>query len=217
MSASIINHLTNDDIKKSLKDKISDKNFNLLIKSKIAIAGLGGLGSHVAILLARAYVGHIHLIDYDKIDLSNINRQAYKLSQVNMLKTDALKDIISEINPFIKVTIKNEKIDSNNIIEIFNGYSIICEAFDNAECKALLINNIMKLYPETKIVAASGIGGYLSSNKIVTEKINDNLYICGDRNSDIEIYGSLTAARVNICASHQANMIIRLILGINEI
>ncbi len=67
MSASIINHLTNEDIKKSLKDKISDKNFNLLIKSKIAIAGLGGLGSHVAILLARAYVGHIHLIDMTKL------------------------------------------------------------------------------------------------------------------------------------------------------
>lgn len=204
------------DVKNSMLNWLSETEYQLLNDSSVVIAGLGGLGSHISVLLARTGVGHIHLIDFDTVDLSNINRQAYKLSQLNMFKTDALKEIIYEINPYIDITMQNIRINEYNVEKIFKPFNLICEAFDNAEDKALLVNKVLEIYPFTKIVASSGMAGFMSSNIIKTNKINERLYICGDNVRDIDVCGNLTAARVSLCAAHQANMIIRLILGINE-
>ena len=70
----------------------------------VAIAGLGGLGSNVAFALARLGVGHLHLIDFDRVDLTNLNRQQYLLRHVGMYKTDALKEQLLQINPYLDIT-----------------------------------------------------------------------------------------------------------------
>ncbi len=180
------------------------------LNSSVSICGLGGLGSNIAICLARAGVGKLHLIDFDRVDLSNINRQQYKISQIGLFKTDALKENLLEINPYCEIKTDCLKLTENNISVIKNS-DIICEAFDNAECKAMLVNEVLEKFPEKYIVSASGMSGLHSANSIQTRKVMRKLYICGDEKSDIEKDGTLFSSRVMVCAGHQANVILQII------
>lgn len=191
--------------------------FEKVKAAKVAIAGLGGLGSNIAVSLARTGVGHLHLIDFDIVEPSNLNRQQYKIKHLGLYKTEALKNEIEEINPFIEVTIDTVQVTEENIKSLFEDDDIICEAFDNPKAKALIVNNIIECYPQKKIVSASGMAGYESSNTIITRKITDNFYLCGDGTTGAMVGRGLMAPRVSICAGHQANMILRLILGIDEV
>lgn len=191
--------------------------FEKVKAAKVAIAGLGGLGSNIAISLARTGVGQLHLIDFDIVEPSNLNRQQYKIKHLGLYKTEALKNEIEEINPFIKVTIDTVQVTEENIQSLFKDDDIVCEAFDNPKAKALLVNTLVECYPLKKIVSASGMAGYESSNTIITKKITDNFYLCGDGITGAMVGRGLMAPRVSICAGHQSNMILRLILGIEEI
>lgn len=188
-----------------------------LKKGKVAIAGLGGLGSNIAVMLARSGVGQLLLVDYDLVEPSNLNRQNYYIGHLGMPKTIALKKQIAQINPFARVKIKTTKVTEDNVVELFCGYDIICEAFDKAKAKAMLVNTALEKLPEIKIVAASGLAGYDSSNLIQTKKAMKNLYICGDFKNEAKVGRGLMAPRVHICAGHQANMVLRLFLGIEDV
>ena len=200
-----------------MKARYSSPVFEKLKNAKVAILGLGGLGSNIAINLARTGVYNLHLIDFDIVEPTNLNRQQYKIKHLGMYKTEALKMEIKEINPYINVTEDNIKVDPSNFKNLVENDDIICEAFDNKEDKSMLVNAHFQYYPQKKLVAASGMAGYESSNNIITRKISNNFYICGDGISESKIGNSLMAPRVSICAGHESNMIIRLILGINEI
>lgn len=191
--------------------------FYKIKEAKVIIIGLGGLGSNIAIMLTRIGINNLLLIDFDTVDPSNINRQHYNMSHLGLYKTDALKKQILEINPFSKAQTLNIKIDNLNIDSIIldNDYNIVCESVDDPEIKAFLINKILLKYKTKKIVASSGMAGYFSSNKIQTKKIFDNLYVCGDFISESKINNGLMAPRVQICAGHQANMILRLIMDLS--
>lgn len=184
--------------------------------AKVAIAGLGGLGSHIAIELARTGVGHLHLVDFDIVEPSNLNRQMYKICHLGMKKTEALAQEIKEINPYIEVQIDTIRVTEDNVLELFKEDEIVCEAFDKPEAKAMLVNTLLGERKNVKIVAASGMAGYDSSNKIQTKKVNKRFYLCGDLYNGAKPGMGLMAPRVSICAGHQANMILRLILGIEE-
>jgi len=187
-----------------------------LKNGKVAIAGLGGLGSNIAVMLARIGVGKLLLVDFDKVEVSNLNRQHYNVSHIGMFKTEALYSQIEKINPFVEIEVKNVFIDSENVIDIFSGYTIVCEAFDNPKNKAVLVNGLLEA-GDKSIVAASGMAGFESSNKVNTVHKFKNLYICGDSEpSEYEGIGFM-APRVMICAGHQANMVLRLLLGIEEV
>ena len=186
--------------------------FEKLKKTKICILGLGGLGSNVAVLLARAGIGYLKLVDFDIVEASNLNRQQYRISHIGMKKTKAIKNIIKEINPFVKVDILDTKVDKENISSIVKDIKIIVEAFDRAETKAMAIEKL--LTNKNKIViSASGMAGLGSSNEIITRRVRDNFYLIGDNYSDYEEYSGIMSTRVMICAAHQANMVLRLILG----
>ena len=185
-------------------------------KAFVAICGLGGLGSNIAVMLARTGVGKLLLIDFDVVEPSNLNRQSYYIKHLGMNKTDALKMQIQEINPYIEVITKNVLLNENNVGEILKDCNIVCEAFDNPVYKAEIVNYIIENMPNTKIIASSGMAGYESSNIIKTEKKFKNLYVCGDGVYEARQGRGLMAPRVNICAGHQANMILRIILGIYE-
>lgn len=182
----------------------------------VGIAGLGGLGSNIAISLARMGIGKLILIDFDIVEPSNLNRQSYYISHLGMPKCDALKMQIEQINPFIKVTAINCKVNEENVYSLLNGCDVICEAFDNPNAKAMLVNTVMEKLPNTPIVCGSGMAGYETSNTVITKNPMKNLYICGDGVTGAEIGRGLMAPRVQICAGHQANMIVRLLLGIYE-
>lgn len=183
-----------------------------LKKVKVCILGLGGLGSNVAVLLARSGIGYLKLVDFDIVEASNLNRQQYRISHINMKKVEAIKNIIKEINPFVEVDILDIKVSKENIHSIVGDIEIVVEAFDRAETKAMLMEELLTNTNKI-VVSASGMAGLGSANEIVTKKIKDNFYLVGDNYSDYEEYLGIMSTRVMICAAHQANMVLRLILG----
>lgn len=183
-----------------------------LKKAKVCILGLGGLGSNVAVLLARAGLGSLKLVDFDIVEASNLNRQQYRISHIGMKKTEAIKTIIKEINPFVEIEVLDIKVDRENILSAVGDVEIVVEAFDVAETKAMAIEELL-INGDKILVSASGMAGIGSANEIITRKIRDNFYLVGDNYSDYEEYSGIMSTRVMICAAHQANIVLRLILG----
>lgn len=184
--------------------------------ASVAVCGLGGLGSNVAISLARAGIGKLHLIDFDRVDISNLHRQQYGISHLGRYKTEAMEQILSEISPYCEVVTDTIRLNDENL-SLVADCSIICECFDNAECKAMLVNGVSECYPEKYIVAASGMSGLHTGNTIQTKRLGRRLYICGDGMSDVSEDGTLFAPRVMLCAAHQANTVLRIIAGEFEV
>lgn len=179
----------------------------------VGIAGLGGLGSHIAMSLARMGVGNLVLADFDYVDISNIQRQNYSLSHLNMPKTEAISEQLLAVHPTIKLDSHIYMVDEKNATEIFSNCDVVCEAFDDPSAKAMIVQVLLSECPNLKIVAASGMAGYGSGNSIHTRKAMNRLYLCGDEESELHIDGQLFAARVALCANQQALMTLRLLLG----
>lgn len=179
----------------------------------VAVCGLGGLGSNIAVSLARAGIGRLILVDFDKVDISNLHRQQYKASQVGGWKTDALSENLKEIAPYLTVITHTCRIDESNFHQILADADIICEAFDNAEAKAMLVNGVLECMPDKYLVSASGMAGFDSANAIRTRKISSRFYLCGDGVSDVADDIGLVSSRVMACAAHQAHMVLRILAG----
>ena len=184
------------------------KNFE---SATVAVCGLGGLGSNIAFALARAGIGKLILIDFDNVDITNLHRQQYKASQIGMNKTNALRDNLLEIAPYAAIETHSVRISENNTEVLLEKADIICEAFDDADCKAMLVNLVAERMPEKYLVAASGIAGFGSANTIQTRRISKRFYLCGDGASDVQSEGSLVASRVMLCAAHQAHTVLRIL------
>ena len=180
----------------------------------VAVCGLGGLGSNIAISLARAGVGKLILIDFDRVDVTNLHRQQYKAGQVGMAKPDALLSNLKEIAPYTEFETHFEKVTAENVSALLAHADVVCEAFDNAEAKAMLVNAVLETMPDKYLVAASGMAGFDSGNAIMTRRVTKRFYICGDGKSDVNDGIGLVAPRVMLCAAHQALTAIRLILGL---
>ena len=183
-----------------------------LKKTRVCILGLGGLGSNVAVLLARSGIGYLKLVDFDIVEVSNLNRQQYRISHIGIKKTEAMKSIIREINPFVEVDILDIKVDRENIYSTVGDIEIVVEAIDRAETKAMLMEELLTNTNKI-VVSASGMAGLGSANEVITRKIKENFYLIGDNYSDYEEYSGIMSTRVMLCAAHQANMVLRLILG----
>ena len=94
----------------------------------VAICGLGGLGSNIAISLARAGVGKLILIDFDKVDVTNLHRQQYKASQIGRYKTEALSENLKEIAPYVELETHTTRMTEQNVVELLKEADVICEA-----------------------------------------------------------------------------------------
>ncbi|MBQ6008482.1 MAG: sulfur carrier protein ThiS adenylyltransferase ThiF [Kiritimatiellae bacterium] len=184
--------------------------------ARVAVCGLGGLGSNVSIALARAGVGHLHLIDFDRVEPSNLNRQQYAAAQVGLPKAEALRANLAAVNPFCDVMAETVRVTSENLAALLTDDDIVCEAFDRAEAKAMLVSGVLEAFPEKSVVAASGMSGLASANAITTRRLSKRLYLCGDGTTDVDDGLGLYGARVLVCAAHQATMILRLIDGTEE-
>lgn len=189
---------------------------NKISAARVAVCGLGGLGSNIAIALARAGVGHLHLIDFDRVDLTNLNRQQYAVGQLGQYKTDALRETLSLVSPYCDVTCDTIQVTEENLPDLLKTEDYICEAFDRAEAKAMLVSGVLEHFPEKYLVAASGLAGLGSANTIQTRRVSQRFYLCGDGTSDSSVGLGLVASRVLVCAAHEANMILRLIAGETE-
>lgn len=209
--------ITKAEFEQTLLERQTKEVREKLKKGRVAIAGLGGLGSNITLMLARTGIQSLFLADFDTVDISNLNRQAYTIEQIGMKKTEALTQLIRQVNPWIEVELYQGRITSKNARELFEGYPILCEAFDDPDAKAELIETALIELPNTTIISGNGMAGTYSSNLIKTRKTMGRLYVCGDETHGISKEESLTSARVSICAGHEANMAIRLILGEEDI
>lgn len=199
-----------------MSSRHTPKVHNKLKKSCVAICGLGGLGSNIAVMLARIGVGRLVLIDFDVVEPSNLNRQSYFISDLGKLKTEALSAQIAQINPFIATQTHNLRITQENLPTLFKDCDIVCEAFDSAVAKAMIAQNFHAHFPQTPLICASGLAGYGQSNAIKTQKIAQNFYVCGDLVSEAKVGNGLMSPRVNICAAHQANLMLDLLVAMKE-
>ena len=184
--------------------------------ASVGIAGLGGLGSHIAVLLARLGVGRLVLADFDRVDVTNLNRQHYFLPHLGRYKTEALAEQFRQINPWLDYEIHTCKVTADNAPALFRGCQVVCEAFDRAEEKAMLVQAVLTGLPDTLLVSGSGMAGSGSANAIRSRRAMGRLYLCGDGESEMEQGRGLMAPRVAVCAAHQATLVMRLLLGETE-
>ena len=194
--------VSREEIRAALLDRHTAATQDKLDAAHVAICGCGGLGSTIAVALTRIGVGHLHL-----------NRQQYFLKDLGQYKTEALRSNLRQINPFIDITIDTVKVTDENVPMLFGNEDIICEAFDVPENKTMLVNAVLENLPNKKLVSASGMAGFRSSNLVNTRRVSKNFYFCGDGETAPVPGAGLMAPRVGVVACHEANMITRLILG----
>lgn len=204
---------TEEEWKQQLVDRCGEEVASKIQQAQVAVAGLGGLGSNIATMLVRMGVEHLTLIDFDRVDFSNLHRQQYFAEQIGEYKTEALAENLRRINPYIKLKLCCERVSEENLPQLFTDADIICEAFDKPQAKAMLVNGVLEYFPGKVIVAASGMAGLGDGNLIKARKLNKRLYLCGDGVSDCETT-SVHAARVTLCAAQQAHLVQRIILGL---
>lgn len=195
---------TKEEMIRSLEERHGRDFHRKMSVASVAVCGLGGLGSNIAIALARAGIGRLHIIDFDTVDISNLNRQQYFADQTGEYKTKALSDILLKIAPYCQVTADCVKLTEANIPDLLKNDGIICEAFDSAEQKAMLVNCVLETFPEKYLISGSGMAGTGSANLIRTRKVTSHFVVCGDEESDVDEAGSLVSARVMLCAAHEA-------------
>ena len=190
---------------------------NAFLNATVAVCGLGGLGSNIANALTRAGIGKLILIDFDKVDIKNLNRQQYKMSQIGKYKTESCLENLREISPYTEIEIHTVKLTEENIPKLLGTADIICEAFDKADQKAMLVNTVLETFPDKYILSGTGMAGFGSANTIQSRKAFGKLYLSGDEKSDVNNGVGLVASRVMVCAAHEAHMVLRILSGEKDV
>ncbi len=175
----------------------------------VGIAGLGGLGSAIAVALARLGVGRLILVDFDIVEPSNLNRQQYFIDQLGLAKSEALEINLKRINPYVTYETHTTRVTPENMDALFDGVDVMVEAFDRADQKAMLLQH----FKGAPLVAASGLAGYGSGETIGVRKMGARIYIVGDLETGAAPGCGLMAPRVGIAAHMQANLVLRILLG----
>ncbi|HHX38147.1 MAG TPA: sulfur carrier protein ThiS adenylyltransferase ThiF [Clostridiaceae bacterium] len=212
--------LASDSIESSfraaLQERLGRNLYEQVAAAHVAILGLGGLGSHAAMNLARNGVGALTLIDFDRVEMSNLHRQQYRLCDLGRYKSDALSEMIRTFNPLVTLHPYAVRLTPDKTISYVAEVDIILECFDDAEEKAWLVRTVRRHFPKKPLITASGMAGLNSANLIHTRQVSHNFYLCGDEVSDVEQEGALICPRVAVCAGHQALLALRLIAGLEE-
>lgn len=179
----------------------------------VGIAGLGGLGSAVAVALARVGVGKLIVADFDVVEPSNLNRQQYFVDQIGLLKTDALRANLRRINPYVTVEAHAVRLTPDNLFPLFATVDVMIEAFDRADQKAMLLQAFTAQRAETPLIGASGMAGFGADERIGIKTLGRHVYIVGDLKTGARPGCGLMAPRVGIAASMQADLAVQLIVG----
>lgn len=199
-----------ESFQENLIKKIGKDNFIKIQSARIGLAGAGGLGSNCALNLVRVGFKKLSIMDFDVVSPSNLDRQFYFLDQVGMNKTEALKANLLRVNPNLELKVVSERIEKDNIKELFKDCDVVVECLDSAEYKSMLVEELLVL--GKFVVAVSGIGGIGSSDELKTHRVKKNLIIVGDLESDINSKPALSP-RVNIAAAKQADIVLDYIIS----
>lgn len=182
-------------------------------RARVGVAGCGGLGSAVAITLARLGIGALRLVDFDIVEPSNLNRQQFFIDQIGRMKTDALAENLKRINPYVRIEAIQTRLGRNNIAATFAGCDAVAECFDDPACKRDMTVAMRREMPGVPLVTVSGIAGTGPAKAIGARKVFENVWLVGDETSETAPGMGLLAPRVAVAAGHQANLIMRILLG----
>jgi sulfur carrier protein ThiS adenylyltransferase len=194
---------------KTLYERFGEERLRKVQSVRVGIAGAGGLGSNCAFNLVRCGFRKIRIADFDSVEHSNLNRQFYFSDQVGKKKVEALKDNLLRINPNAEIEAFDGRIERYNIQSVFQGCDILVEAFDKAEDKSMLAENM--LGKVGLLVSASGLAGFGDPDEIKVHRIKDNFIIVGDLTSDSSVNPPISP-RVNVAAAKQADVILEYVL-----
>jgi sulfur carrier protein ThiS adenylyltransferase len=171
---------------------------------KIGIAGAGGIGSNVAVHLVRAGCTSLKLVDFDRVELSNLNRQFYFVDQLGEYKVDMLRKNLLRISPDAVIETARLRLTPENMLETFRDCQLLVEGFDDREAKKLLIESFAER--NIPIVSASGIAG----SEIDTIRVHrlGNCTIAGDFQSDFQT-NRLYGPKISIIAAMMADFVLK--------
>lgn len=181
---------------------------------RVAVLGCGGLGSNVAMMLVRAGVRRLVLVDHDLVEASNLDRQLFFLDQVGRRKTEALADTLRRIEPGLDLAIETVRMRHGNVAALCAGCDAVAEAVDSAEGKVMVLDALAEGLPGVPVVTVSGLAGCATASAIATERLSDDVWVVGDLASDVRDGLPLVSSRVMVAAAHQAHAIVRLALGL---
>ena len=173
---------------------------------KIGIAGIGGIGSNVARILAQAGLGQIKIVDFDTVEAGNLNRQFYRISQVGQKKTESLAGNLIEICPDMDIEVVEKKIGPGDAADLFADCSIVVEGLDDKGLKKMIIEELASC--GIPVVAASGIAG--PDMETVDVKQMGACHIVGDLSSDQDDH-ELFPPKIGLITSIMAGIALRLI------
>lgn len=173
---------------------------------KIGIAGCGGIGSNCANNLLRLGFRDFILIDFDRVDYTNLNRQFYFYNQIGNYKTEMLKNNLQIINPDVLVKTNIIKVNSENVYSLFKECDMVIEGFDNPANKKMIIEG---LYSRIPLITTSGLGDYWKLDDIKIREVNKNLTIIGDLVSDTEKSQSPLSPGVSVTAGKVAGEVLK--------
>ncbi|MGL1863891.1 MAG: sulfur carrier protein ThiS adenylyltransferase ThiF [Pseudodesulfovibrio sp.] len=185
---------------------IGEERLRYLQSITVGIAGAGGLGSNCAMHLVRSGFKHFVLTDFDRVDESNLNRQAYTMNQVGQLKVMALSENLKAVNPDLDIDVRAGEVTPDNMEALFMHCDVIVEAFDDPMVKKVLVETF--LATDKLVVAASGIGGTGDSDAMVTRKVRDNFYMIGDMTTECSMEDPPLSPKVAIAAAKQADVVL---------
>ena len=190
---------------------LTERERHILENAKVGIAGAGGLGSNVAMLLVRAGMKKLVIADFDVVNESNLNRQFFFRRQLGEKKIAALAENLRMIESDLDLSLHDVRLTPENADFVFAGCNVVVEAFDSAEAKAMLLHSLL---PTGKpIVSATGLAGWGRSNDIRVRKVGRNLILVGDQTRDVRDGFPPVGVRVGIAAAMQANSVVSLLLG----
>jgi sulfur carrier protein ThiS adenylyltransferase len=179
---------------------------------RVGIAGCGGLGSTVAVALARSGIGALTLVDFDLVESSNLNRQQYFIDQIGLPKVDALAANLRRISPHVQLVCHRCRLTGSGVPSVFGDCTAVAECFDNPASKAELLTAMTRVCPSTSVVGASGIAGCGPASGITCRRVFGNHFVVGDGVTGVEMGVAPWAPRVTVAAGFQANVIVRLLL-----
>lgn len=160
-----------------LKLLIGEDNLMKIENAKVLIVGLGGVGGECAISLVRSGIKNIAIIDYDVVDISNLNRQVVAFhSTIGKKKTDVLENLIKDINPSCIVSKYDLFLDSNNIKEIFDkeNPTFVIDCCDSRETKKAIIKEALDR--NIDFISSMGTGNKLDPSKLEITDIRKTNY-----------------------------------------
>lgn len=198
----------------ALSHTFGAENLAKLQKTRIGLAGAGGLGSNCAQFLVRSGFRYFTLVDFDRVEYSNLNRQFFFQSQVGLPKVEALRDNLWQINPDVVVNTLQLKIEPANVGQLFAKCDVVIEALDQPKYKRLVVETYLST--NKLLVAASGLAGWGGSDAIKIRKMKEHFYLVGDLVSEVTAECPPVAPSVVVAAAKQADVVLQYVLTRGE-